>query len=45
MIRNGNIPATETTYRPDTNGLNSGMYLVKFTDSRNMTDTQKVFIK
>lgn len=45
QIRSGNIPATETTYRPDTNGLNSGMYLVRFTDSRNMTDTQKVFIK
>jgi endo-beta-N-acetylglucosaminidase D len=45
VIRNGSFAANGATYKPETSGLSSGMYLVKFTDARNMTDTQKIFIK
>ena len=45
QIRQGNIPAGSNDYRPDTNGINPGVYMVRFTDARNMQDTKKIFIK
>lgn len=45
QIRQGNIPAGSADYRPDTNGISAGMYMVRFTDTRNMADTKKIFIK
>ena len=45
QIRQGNIPAGSTDFRPDTNGISAGMYMVRFTDARNMSDSKKIFIK
>lgn len=45
QIRQGNIPAGSADYHPDTNGIDAGIYMVRFTDARNMADNKKIFIR
>jgi endo-beta-N-acetylglucosaminidase D len=45
QIRQGNIPAGSADYHPETNGIDAGIYMVRFTDARNMADTKKIFIR
>lgn len=44
-VRNGIFASNGVAYKPDLSGLIGGVYLVKFNDERNMTDTQKIYVK
>jgi len=46
IVKSNSIELNGTTNYPlDTNGLTSGTYMIKFTDSKNLSETKKIIIR